>query len=301
MSNSSVPTGEGARALADRGDYRSADGTRGWPGRHVHRSVLRYFARTDCSGALRDPRPPPARRHRRRLDHLDPPGRPRPARADHAGRGRLGPARARGGHGEAARRAGLRRHRADARRAATGRRLRGGPPVLGGRRLRGRPRARDPVPRREAAGRHGRRWARPGRGRDRRARAGGRRRLSPAVARAAPGGPRAARRQPGPPRDGALERRDAAARVVASRGGRRRPGHRAGHPSLRPCPIPRRRGRGRGRRVAPRDPGDAARLGRRRRQRDRPALRHGRRGDVREHAPPVEPRSSRSRSAPTGR
>ena len=56
-----------------------------------------------------------------------------------------------------------------------------------------------------------------------------------------------------------------------------------------PYCLPRRRGRGRGRRVAPRDPGDAARLGRRRRQCGRPALRHGRRGDVCEHAPPVDP------------
>ena len=55
------------------------------------------------------------------------------------------------------------------------------------------------------------------RGRDRRARARGGRGLPPALARAAPRGPRPARRQPGPARHGALDRLDAAARVVAPR------------------------------------------------------------------------------------
>ena len=277
MSNSSVPTGEGARALADRGDCRSADGTRGWPGRHVHRSVLRYFARTDCSGALRDPTTAsgsassaPAGSPRSTWPRSTGSGGPRWSASPRPGSSARRPC----AKPRDARR--VRRHRADARRAATGRRLRGGP-----RPRRSRPARRSSsagsVPRREAAGRHGRRGP-PG-SRPRSPSAGW---WSPSAITCgrSSGCRRSARGSPTtrPPRDGALERRDAAAGVVAARGDGRRPGHRAGDPSLRPARIARRRGEVVG----------AASLHEARRRRPalmsptpaRPSsLRHGRRGE----------------------
>ena len=202
---------------------------------------------------------------------------------------------------EAARARGLRRHRADARRAAAGRRLRGGPAVRGGRGVRGR---------RSRAG----------------SRSSPRSRWPPRTPRVRRGSSAAIAERGLVVAVGyhlrSLEQlpevrarlADNPARLVTARWNDATPPpawwrrevdgggqviEQATH-LYDLARLPRRRGRGRRRRVAPRDPGDAARRGRRGRQRGRPALRHGRRGDVREHAPPVDARSSRSRSAPTG-
>ena len=171
-------------------------------------------------------------------------------------------------------------------------------PVRGHRRTAGR--GTRAVPDREAAGRRRRGWPGQAGGRDRRGGPGGRCRLPPEGARhhgrgSPPTGVRA----------GAAGRRplagfDARAGVVGPRGRRRRPGDRAGDPSLRPRAMARRGGGRRRGGLDPRSRCLAADGGRRRQHARRscasPAERSAR-SPTRGGSPRPSSRSSSSRTA----
>ena len=213
----------------------------------------------------------------------------RPARADDARRGRLGPSGACGRARPTAGRRRLRRSRADARRAAARRRVHRRPAVRVRRDLRGGRRARDPVPRREAA--RGDRCRRAGSrgGRDRPT-AGSWWPWATTCARSS-GCPRSA---PGwPPTPPASSRRAGTTARPPPAWWRREPdgGGQVIEQATHLYDLARLlvgEAEVVGAASLHETPADPGRDGRRGCERGGPALLHRRRGDVRQHAPPVD-------------